>query len=138
MHKAKAHIARAADRLRGMERKRFLLASAVVVGFTLIVISATVILVSVLQTPHVSTSGTNVVISGQVACLPHKDASGPHTLECALGLHSDDNRYYALKDAPASINDSVGKRLEVHGSLSTTNNSIYDIAGTITVTTIKQ
>lgn len=133
MHKAKAHIARAAERLRGMERKRFLLASAIVVGFTLLVVGITVVLISRLQSPHVTADGTKVIISGEITCLPHKNTSGPQTEECALGLHSDDNRYYALKNAPASAGTATG-RAEVHGTLSITTDSKYDIAGTITVT----
>lgn len=132
MHKAKAHLARAAERLRGMERKRFLLASAVVVIFTVAVVGVTVVLTNNLQSTRVQTDGTKVIISGEITCLPHKDTTGPQTQECALGLHSDDNRYYALKDAPQSVGTGTG-RAEVHGTLSTTADSKYDIAGTITV-----
>lgn len=132
MHKAKAHLARAAEQLRGMERKRFLLASAVVVIFTVVVVGATVALINNLQSARVNTDGTNVIISGEITCLPHKDTTGPQTQECALGLHSDDNRYYALKNAPQPMSMTTG-RAEVHGTLSTTADSIYDIAGTITV-----
>lgn len=130
MHKAKAHLAR----LTGMERKRFLFASTIIVAFALAVVGVTLVLVNTFHAPPVPTNGTNVIISGEVACLPHKNATGPQTLECALGLHSDDNRYYALKDAPNSINSDVGQRIEVHGALSTSADSIYDIAGTIAVT----
>jgi hypothetical protein len=130
MHKAKAQLAR----LRGLERKKFLFASTIIVAFALAVVGVTLVLVNTFQTQQVALDGTKVVISGEVACLPHKDTSGPQTLECALGLHSDDNRYYALKDAPSSVNSDVGQRIEVHGTLSTANSSIYDIAGTITVT----
>jgi len=132
MHKAKAHLARAAERLRGMERKRFLLASAVVVLFTVAVVGVTVVLTNSLQSSRTATDGTSVIISGEITCLPHKNTTGPQTDECALGLHSDDNRYYALKNAPQSIGMGVG-RAEVRGTLTTTADSIYDIAGTITV-----
>jgi len=132
MHKAKAHLARAAERLRGMERKRFLLASAVVVLFTVAVVGVTVVLTNSLQSSRDAADGTDVIISGEITCLPHKNTGGPQTLECALGLHSDDNRYYALKNAPQSVSTGAG-RAEVRGTLSTTADSVYDIAGTITV-----
>lgn len=35
-------------------------------------------------------------LEGEVVCLPHKDTSGPQTLECAIGLKAKDGNYYAL------------------------------------------
>jgi hypothetical protein len=35
-------------------------------------------------------------LEGSVVCLPHKDTSGPQTLECAFGLQTAENEYYAL------------------------------------------
>lgn len=35
-------------------------------------------------------------LQGEVVCLPHKDTSGPQTLECAIGLKATDGNYYAL------------------------------------------
>lgn len=132
MHRVKAHLAR----LRGMERKKFLLGSAIVIVFTLVVVGAALMLANALQTQRVITNGTKVIVSGEVACLPHKDISGPQTLECAVGLHSDDDRFYALKDTTTSLAHDIGQRIQVTGTLSTATDSIYDIAGTIAVTQI--
>jgi hypothetical protein len=40
--------------------------------------------------------GQEVTLEGTSVCLPHKDTSGPITLECAFGLKTDDNLHYAL------------------------------------------
>ncbi len=34
--------------------------------------------------------------TGVQTCLPHKNTSGPRTLECAIGIQTDTNEYYAL------------------------------------------
>lgn len=41
-------------------------------------------------------------ISGVQTCLPHKDTSGPQTLECATGMKADSGKYYALDFALSS------------------------------------
>lgn len=35
-------------------------------------------------------------LTGEQACLPHRDTSGPQTLECAIGLRTDAGEYYAI------------------------------------------
>lgn len=35
-------------------------------------------------------------LTGEYVCLPHKDTSGPQTMECALGMRTDSGEYYAL------------------------------------------
>lgn len=37
-----------------------------------------------------------VTLSGSTVCLPHRDTSGPQTMECAFGLKTDDGSHYAL------------------------------------------
>lgn len=119
--------------LHGIERNKFLVASTIVVVFTLAVVGATVALINTYQTPH--NIHDQVILSGQIACLPHK-AGGVHTEECAIGLHSDDNRYYQLNNAPASLGTQTGRRIQIKGTLVTTTNSTYDTAGIITVSAV--
>lgn len=47
----------------------------------------------VMGTPETSYEGTFV---GTPTCLPHRDTSGPQTLECAFGIRFADGTYYAL------------------------------------------
>jgi hypothetical protein len=35
-------------------------------------------------------------LTGVQTCLPHKDTSGPQTLECAIGMKTDSGEYYAV------------------------------------------
>ncbi len=46
--------------------------------------------------PSAPLAQQGVTLEGTHVCLPHKDASGPQTLECALGIVTDDGTYYAL------------------------------------------
>ena len=35
-------------------------------------------------------------LTGEMVCLPHRDTSGPHTMECAFGMRTDSGEYYAV------------------------------------------
>lgn len=35
-------------------------------------------------------------LTGEYVCLPHRDADGPQTAECAMGLKTDVGEYYAI------------------------------------------
>lgn len=52
-------------------------------------------------------SAQTVVLEGEVVCLPHRDTSGPTTLECAYGLKTDAGQYYGL-DASGLPTDKQG------------------------------
>lgn len=81
-----------------------------------------------------------IVIKGEMTCLPHKDTSGPQTLECAFGLEDETGRYFALKDTdPEYKNVSgvpMGVLVEVEGVFMPTTDSIYQNIGIIEVTRI--
>lgn len=95
------------------------------------------------ETSFEPSSGTGIVtISGTILCLPHKNQTGPQTMECAYGLKADNNTYYGLIDSdPTYKNISsipMNKKVEVTGIINLTTNSIYDTIGTLTVQSIKQ
>lgn len=48
-----------------------------------------------------------VVREGVVTCLPHRNTTGPTTMECAYGLKTDSGEYYGL-DASALPTDKQG------------------------------
>ncbi len=86
-------------------------------------------------------------VRGDYVCLPHKDTSGPSTLECAYGIKADTG-YYALDmsglaqgTVPAA---ETGERVEVTGTftpielLSSTSVAKYDVQGVIKVTSFKK
>jgi hypothetical protein len=82
-------------------------------------------------------------LTGIQICLPHKDTSGPQTLECALGIETDENEYYALdfnlmSQMPTGI--SHGERFTASGvitpiiRLSTDHWQKYNVQGIFSVT----
>lgn len=91
-------------------------------------------------------SPQRVTFEGQYVCLPHK-GDGPHTLECAFGMKTDDGNHYALDIGPSRENQypnlPTGSRIKVTGMLtlierlSTDFWQRYDIKGIISVETFQ-
>lgn len=85
-------------------------------------------------------STEEVTVRGEVICLPHKDTSGPQTLECAIGIRDDKGVNYALRaDDPSQTGSLTGKKVQVTGRLQEAEpTSRYNTAGTLHVLAIKQ
>lgn len=80
-------------------------------------------------------------ITGEVICLPHKDTSGPQTLECAIGIKGDTGGNYALlSDDPTQTGTlPTGSKVEITGRLQEASpSSNYDTKGTLHVLSIKR
>ena len=86
-----------------------------------------------------------VALNGEITCLP-KIGGGPQTLECAIGLKTNEG-YYALKNLfeidPEHKFSSTSKRVKITGTLN--NESLegpdgnqYDILGAITLNSIEE
>lgn len=79
----------------------------------------------------------SISVEGEVVCLPHKDTSGPQTLECAAGLKTTDEKYYGLSTDGSSnaLTTSVGskKHAKVNGTLEPAGDTQYNIQGIIAV-----
>ncbi len=90
--------------------------------------------------PTDSQASSYVTITGTPTCLPHKNTTGPTTLECALGLKGDDGRYYALTSAPGSlIQEDFDKRVKIEGILTEPDsNSQYAISGSLSVQSVSR
>ena len=117
----------------------------------LIIIAALVVLTGLITIYVTQGSTTNnntnsqiepgpVTVQGTIVCLPHK-GSGPHTAECAFGLHGQDGNFYALtrlnQDQLINGDFAVQTKVEVGGHLSSPpENSTYDIVGTIEIQNI--
>ncbi len=82
-------------------------------------------------------------LTGVQVCLPHKDTSGPQTLECAIGMKTDVGEYYALdfnlmSQAPVEIKNN--ERFTASGvitpieRLSTDHWKKYNVQGIFSVT----
>ncbi|MDN5274972.1 MAG: hypothetical protein JWP06_873 [Candidatus Saccharibacteria bacterium] len=79
--------------------------------------------------------GAIVSLEGLTVCLPHKDMNAPHTMECAMGLKTDDGSYYGLgTDSSDTSLSVVNRRVRVSGTLRPIADSKYQNQETITVT----
>ena len=87
-------------------------------------------------------------ITGEYTCLPHKNTSGPQTLECALGIKGNDGNYYSLDTNQIGMESVIsiptGSTIQVDGTftpveaLSSDHWQKYNIRGIITVTSLEQ
>lgn len=81
-----------------------------------------------------------ITIEGTIVCLPHKDTSGPQTLECAFGLKDTKGQYFALKDSDPSYKNissvPMNTDVSVEGTFTPEENKTYNSIGVITVTRI--
>lgn len=83
-----------------------------------------------------------LTVEGTFTCLPHKDTSGPQTLECAIGLTTDDGKNYSL-DLSAVTYPADITRARVSGhftpveALSTDAWQKYDMVGIIQVESVE-
>lgn len=84
-----------------------------------------------------------VTLEGEYVCLPHKETSGPQTLECAFGLKTDEGSFYALdlnllSAIPPAFR--AGERLRANGiltpieRLSTDQWRKYNVQGIFSIT----
>ncbi|OGM28904.1 hypothetical protein A2801_03010 [Candidatus Woesebacteria bacterium RIFCSPHIGHO2_01_FULL_41_10] len=81
-------------------------------------------------------------LSGEYVCLPHKDTSGPQTMECAFGIKTPDGTHYAVDFGEnGDLTQFVaGESVTLSGLvtpieyISTDHWQIYDIVGIFSVT----
>lgn len=80
-----------------------------------------------------------IEVAGTLVCLPHRDTSGPQTLECAYGLKdSTTGYYYGLTDNDTQrlFNIPMNTEVNVVGKFVSAPESKYATIGTISVTSI--
>jgi hypothetical protein len=84
--------------------------------------------------------GTNITVTGQLVCLPHKLKGQVQTLECAYGIRDNNGLHYALSDKDFRYLTTVemGRNITVRGVFQNDNNSIYDVVGKIDVGLLEQ
>ncbi len=111
-------------------RTLILMSCAVIVLLASAVIVTILLLGARTQAPA---GNVQTTLTGEFVCLPHKDTGGPQTLECAYGLLTNDNRYFALQFASHPNDIAMNKRVEVTGILTTGTDSIYNIVGSVKV-----
>lgn len=95
---------------------------------------------STTATSSVEVGGRQITVTGMTICLPHRNTSGPQTMECALGLKGDDGKNYGLNDPGWKylINLGNNKNVKVTGSLDSREDIKYDSVGVITITGLSE
>ena len=113
----------------------------VVIG-TVVLIIATILTILFINNFVVTSPKTGAVITvdGTTVCLPHKDQSGPTTLECTIGLQADDGRYWAWRQSVGDrkvLPTPVNSRIQVTGTIiDPLPGEKYDIIGIIDATNV--
>lgn len=79
----------------------------------------------------------DATVEGKIVCLSHRNTNGPQTLECAIGIETDDGKHYSISDTRSdiSISSLAGseKRVRISGSLKEASDSKYVSDGILTV-----
>lgn len=83
-------------------------------------------------------SSSKVTVSGTIICLPHKNTTGPQTLECAFGIKAQDGNNYGLTDPEWKFLMGVtnGEEVEIGGKLIKKEDSRYISVGVIEIETL--
>ena len=112
---------------------------AVVVAIVAIIIIAKVVHAPTNQSAD--STGQQVSLRGSSVCLLHRNhnTNEPQTMECAIGLKTEDGKYYALKgDAAAISNLRQDMTVTIEGTLQKEADTIYQSEGTVSVTKITE
>lgn len=81
-----------------------------------------------------------VTLEGVAVCLPHKDTDGPQTLECAVGIKTDDGTYYGISgDTSNKLASEAGsdRRVKISGNIEPSTDTPYNITQLIAVSKIE-
>ncbi len=121
-----------------MEKRRLWWAYGAVTILVVAFIWVIILAVGKSNTPP-APNPTDIAVGGTLACLPHKNTTGPQTLECAIGLRTDDGRYYGLQQLSTQDSQtSFNTRVYISGTTEPpTADTLYDVVGTIKVSSFR-
>ncbi len=71
-------------------------------------------------------NNTEVTLTGETVCLPHKEKGDFQTLECAMGFKDTAGNYYSVRGAPMDWQST-----QVTGLFTNDTSGIYDVVGVI-------
>jgi hypothetical protein len=81
-----------------------------------------------------------IELSGEMVCLPHREQSGPQTMECAFGLKTAEGIYYALRDSDPDYKNvsaaGTGATVVITGKLMQQEDDKYQSSGIILIDTL--
>jgi flagellar basal body-associated protein FliL len=78
----------------------------------------------------------SVMLTGKLLCLPRQDGGETSVLSCALGMKTDDGKYYGLSGSKnTELSESAGsdKKVKLSGELQTSSDSTYKMNGIVAV-----
>ena len=86
--------------------------------------------------------GEEITVTGEIICLPHLNASGPQTLECAFGIKDINGKNYGIRDENNEFvgNLQTGSTVTITGILNSAQDdptNKYDILGVIVVASVE-
>lgn len=81
-----------------------------------------------------------ITVIGTTTCLPHKQSEGPQTLECALGIETEDGNNYAVNDPGWKflIGRGTGAKVKIEGKFRKSQDSKYDSVGIIEIVNLTE
>lgn len=77
-----------------------------------------------------------VTLNGKLVCLPPKDGSETSVLSCALGLQTDDDKYYGLSGSKnTELSEAAGsdKHIKLSGKLRSSSDTTYKMEAIVAV-----
>jgi hypothetical protein len=89
---------------------------------------------------HFTNPNSIATFEGTAVCLPHKDSNGPQTLECAVGIKTNDGKFYGISgDTDSKLSGLAGtdKKVRVTGKVEKSADTIYSIEELINVSKIE-
>ncbi len=126
-----------------MQHKR----SPIIVIITLLLVVIVFFVSGKLDAPEAEVTnqyepGQLVSLKGQLVCLPHRDQSGPQTMECAYGFRDESGTYYALQDTSSDYSLLMGvpmsEDVEIEGIYRLSESDKYQQNGTIELRSINR
>jgi hypothetical protein len=78
----------------------------------------------------------SVTLTGKLLCLPRQDGGETSALSCAIGMQTDDGKYYGLSGSKnTELSEAAGsdKKVKLSGELQTSSDATYRIDGIVAV-----
>lgn len=120
-----------------MQRRRslFIIAGMVLAVVVAFFISGTLNAPESIPETSGFSDGQYVELAGELVCLPHRDQSGPQTMECAFGFKDESGTYYALQDTTQDYSLLSGvpmnQRIQIGGVYQSSDDDKYQQNGMI-------
>lgn len=110
-------------------RSLFIISMVVAAVVAVFFISGTINAPEPKSRPPQYEEGQYVELNGELVCLPHRDQSGPQTMECAFGFKDSTGTYYALQDQTPDYSLLSGvpmnQPIMIGGTYHPTNDTTY-------------